>query len=116
MPWKSCMHRASFQTLLATFVGLTFGACFNFEAYNFEAAPETAVAPEQPLGGAGGSTSSPPSLSGSGGGSGGASACPEDPSRCLPPTVDRGERGAACQSGIDCRSGFCTDGVCCEEA
>jgi hypothetical protein len=28
----------------------------------------------------------------------------------------QGRPGASCSSGADCRSGFCTDGICCEEA
>ena len=106
--------RRAIQAILLVGAGAWFGACFDFDEYSFPEEPSevTDVLPEQPGAGAGNTPGNTPDI-----GRSGASGCAENQSDCpIQPIEAAGSRGATCQSGIDCGSGFCVDGVCCEEA
>jgi hypothetical protein len=100
--------------LLLLSLGLLIVACFDFEKYSFS---EAAVG-----GMGGGPNSNPLGPSGAnvmGAGSGGVAPAPTPD--CVEGTCSSagsllaGARGANCQAGRDCASGYCVDGVCCEE-
>lgn len=106
--------RRSTRLLLLLVTGLPVVSCFDFGEYSFPERDEGAAGTSNQIGQ--GTGSAQPGSGGSGvstepsGNSGG---CAEPPCGVTPLA---GAIGASCQSGRDCNTGFCADGVCCQEA